>query len=163
MLQGEVAWHINAAWLERIPFLNHDVASKDGPDPDMQRLRVRVALALRPNVYAPNEMPPDQNLYVIFNGLARFRGVTLKKGDHWGEWDVLLSSDLIKRRRAKAINYLHVLMIDAETIHQIAEEFPEAYRHIRDIGRGAFASCTLVRHRRTGFSGAGRVGCCAGS
>ena len=26
----------------------------------------------------------------------------------------------------------------------------EAYRHIRDIGRGAFASCTLVRHRRTG-------------
>ena len=131
MLQGEVAWHINAGWLERIPFLNHDVKAHGRRDPEMQKLRIRVALSLRPNVYAPNESPPVQRLYVIFNGLARYRGETLHKGDHWGEWDVLLRSNNIRRRKALAINYLSVLMIDSDMIEQIALEFPEAYRYIR--------------------------------
>jgi hypothetical protein len=48
----------------------------------MQHLRIKVALALRPNVYAPNESPPAQRLYVIFNGLAHYRGKTLTKHDH---------------------------------------------------------------------------------
>ena len=75
--------------------------------------------------------PPDHHLYVIFNGLARYRGETLHKGDHWGEWDVLLRSNNIRRRKALAINYLSVLMIDSDMIEQIALEFPEAYRYIR--------------------------------
>ena len=61
MLKGEVAWQINAHWLANIPFLNTDlkgVRSTGVLDPEMQKLRVRVALALRPNVYAPNEVPP---------------------------------------------------------------------------------------------------------
>lgn len=76
--QGEVAWHINSGWLETIPFLNHDVVTCGRADVQMQQLRVKVALVLRPEVYAPNEYPPDRRLYVIFNGLARFHGNTLK-------------------------------------------------------------------------------------
>lgn len=149
MLQGEVAWHINAGWLGRIPFLNHDMVHSTRPDPEMQQLRVKVALALRPNVYAPGENPPDRHLYVIFNGLARYRGHTLTKGDHWGEWDVLLKSDLIRRRRAKAINYLHVLTINAETIESLAVAYPEAYRFIRRwVGWRSLSEFLLDKLRR---------------
>ena len=62
MLQGEVAWQINQSWLARIPFLNatiHENGREKGQHPDMQLLRVKVALALRPNVYAPNETVCD--------------------------------------------------------------------------------------------------------
>ena len=151
MLQGEVAWTINAGWLARIPFLNHDVRSSQGghPDPAMQQLRVNVALSLRPQVYAPNESPPDHRLYVIFNGLARYHGDTLKKGDHWGEWEVLLHGSFTRRARAKAINYLHVLTIDADTIKSLAEEFPEAYKYIRRwVGWRSLSEFLLDKLRR---------------
>ena len=81
MLQGEVAWQINATWLSSIPFLNRDAAAfqphrgplrqpwelgdsklEAGRDPEMQKLRVKVALSLRPEVFAPNESPPDRHL-----------------------------------------------------------------------------------------------------
>ena len=44
--------------------------------------------------------------YVVFNGLARYHGKTLIKGDHWGEWEVLLTGNFTRRRKAKAINDL---------------------------------------------------------
>ena len=156
MLKGEVAWQINAHWLSNIPFLNCDVQgphSTGKRDPEMQNLRVKVALALQPNVYAPDEIPPDRHLYVIFNGLARYSGSTLVKGDHWGEWDVLLYSPFIRRRRAKAVNYLHVLTLNAVTIEAICVEFPNSYKQIRRwVGWRAlseFLLDTLRRRRRS--------------
>lgn len=93
--------------------------------------------------------------YVVFNGLARYHGKTLIKGDHWGEWEVLLTSGFIRRRRAMAINYLHVLQVDAETIVRIAQEFPTAYRYIRRwIGWRALSEYLFdkMRRRRRGMA-----------
>ncbi len=120
-LQADVAWEVNRKWLEGIPFLRR--AEKT--------MLVRIALSLRPYVYAPRERPPPRRLYVIFKGAATFKGKTLTDGDFWGEQDVLLRSQRVRRPTAFTITYLHVYFIGPDTIEEISKDFPESYRMMR--------------------------------
>lgn len=61
----------------------------------------------------------------------------------------MLRGSFTRRAKARAINYLHVLTIDAEKLEQVALEFPGAYRFIRKwIGWRSLTNFLLDRLRR---------------
>ena len=129
-LQEEVAWVVNEKWLRNISFLNAPLRPLQPTDMH-QRMLVNVALAMEPMVFTPKETPPPGRLYVIYQGVALYRGSILMDWDHWGDADVMLRSEITRRHHARATTYLHVHFIGPDTIEKIAEEFPVFHRRMR--------------------------------
>jgi len=145
-LQALVAWESHKEWLITIPFLNLDAQTETlrratfgaryasigrASVPSMQGLRVRVALSLAPDLYAPREFVPPRRLYVVVGGLALFKGKTVVEGQHWGDLDVLLRGETVRRTSAVSLTHLHVLSVGPDTIEAVARDFPTQYLEMR--------------------------------
>ena len=72
-LRAEVAWELNERWLAAIVFLN------EAP----KAFLVQLSLQLSPLVFAPNELCPADQLYIIHRGLALYNGQLLGVGRVW--------------------------------------------------------------------------------
>lgn len=72
-LRAEVAWELNERWLAAIAFLN------EAP----KAFLVQLSLRLSPLVFAPNELCPADQLYIIHRGLALYNGQLLGVGRVW--------------------------------------------------------------------------------
>ena len=120
-LQGEVAWVANQRWLERIPFLKNC-------NPDF---KVELAMALSAKVFAPGEVAPKGNLYVVHRGLALYGAKVLTAGRVWGDDVILLNASLQSPYCARAMNYLECYTISRDTIFEIAKDYEDARKEIR--------------------------------
>lgn len=120
-LQGEVAWHVNHRWLQRVPFL-HNM-----PRPFL----VEVAVNLHSIVFAPGDAAPHGLLYIVHDGLALHRGNLLTKGKVWGEDMILRSVHLRHRHLARALNYLTCLYMNRLELMSIASHYPNTFKKLR--------------------------------
>lgn len=96
-----------------------------------ERMLVKVALAMQPEVFTPREQPPPCRLYVIHQGVAVFRGRVLSDWDTWGDQDVMLRGAYVRRSIATATTFLHVLVIGPEALEAITAEFPAFHTVMR--------------------------------
>ena len=80
-LQAELILHVNQPWIDRAWFLR-------GLEP---ACLVRLARELSARVFAPGELAPLGNLYVVRRGHLFFGPFLLTRGMVWGD-DVILSS-----------------------------------------------------------------------
>lgn len=120
-LQTEVAWKVNEKWLTRVTFLS------EAP----QAFMVKLALHLRPCVFAPGELCPSGVLYILLRGLGLFEGRLLGTGKVWGEDIILMSEHLRSAHNAVALTYIDVLTISKHEIDSISADFPETAKAIR--------------------------------
>ena len=94
LLQGEVLWNVNRTWLGRVRFLR-------GCEPEFI---AKVLLALRPQVFTPDEVIFGNELYILHHGIAIYGGRVLTSGGVWGE-DMLITNDTLRSRyHAKALS-----------------------------------------------------------
>ncbi|KAL1525371.1 hypothetical protein AB1Y20_020231 [Prymnesium parvum] len=121
VLQAEVAWTVNQAWLERVSFLA-------GAPPQML---VSISLQLRPMLFAPGDLCPPGYLYLVQRGIVLYRGRLLSTGRSWGEDMVLSVAHLRKMYVARAMTYLEVHYITRLQLLDLAEEFPQVFKRIR--------------------------------
>ena len=121
LLQAKIGWEVNKVWMVQIPFF----AAAEKP------FLSDIACALRHAVYVPTERPPVSRLYVVFQGVCRYMGRTLARGQHFGERDVLMRNTYMGRPSATAVSYLHVHFVGREAIEQIAAQYPSAHRAMR--------------------------------
>ena len=127
-LAEKFVWKLNKEWLIRVPCFSLVVERLVlRPESGMERFLVEVALSMQPSVFVPSERPPARRLYIIVDGEARHKGVTLRKGMSWGAEDVLLTGQLAKNKRAHAMSYLHVLWVDADSIVQVGKSHRTAF------------------------------------
>ena len=82
-------------------------------------------------VFAPGEVAPPGQLYIIKGGLALFGGRVLGKGSVFGDDVILTSAHLLQGFAARAMNFLEVLTITREELEQTAAAFPEVARDLR--------------------------------
>ena len=121
-LQELVCERVNQRWLETVPFFR-GMKLPDGKPvvlPVEKPFLAKVAVALSSDVFAPMERPPPGRLYVIMKGTARYKGFNRGPGYCWGALDVMLPNvgDMIKLSRALAVDYLHVLHVDGDTLRR---------------------------------------------
>ncbi len=128
-LQLQVALGINQGWMYKVPFFERLAPGPNEP-PDAREFLARVAVKMQSTVFPPGERPPTGRLYVIFAGAASYKGRTLGQGHTWGELDVMLSK-APKCYRATAVQYLHVMCIDRETLRDIAHDYPLSLKVIK--------------------------------
>jgi hypothetical protein len=120
-LQGEVAWAANKKWLERIHFLKYCGAD----------FKVELAMSLEAKVFAPGEVAPKGNLYVIHRGLALYGARVLTAGKIWGDDVILLNTELHSPYQARAMNYLECYTIGRDDIFNVASAYPRSRRQLR--------------------------------
>ena len=92
---------------------------------------VKLALHLRPCVFAPGELCPSGVLYILLRGLGLFEGRLLGTGKVWGEDIILMSEHLRSAHNAVALTYIDVLTIGKREIDSISADFPETAKAIR--------------------------------
>ena len=120
-LQSEVTFAASKDWLARVWFFR-DVSSD---------FLVKLSLRLRPLVFAPGEVAPPGNLYIVTGGLALFGGRVFGKGRVFGDDMILSTLRLQHKYCARAMNYLEVLTITRDELHETAAAFPSVARQIR--------------------------------
>ena len=131
-LKIEVVLHCNRHWLNEIWFLN-----------DLEETcLVRLAMAMRPRVFSPNEVVPQRSLYVVQRGLVLYGGRVLSQGMPWGDDVLLTNKRYFVPFLARAMTYVDVQCLDRETLLEIVSRFPSSYRRIRK----AAAKLALRRH-----------------
>lgn len=122
-LQTEVSWMVNQKWLNGIWFL------AEAP----QAFMVQLSTQISAQVFAPSETCPTGKLYIVHRGIALYGGRVLTAGRVWGEDAVILQSDLLLSPYiARAMNYLEVYSVDAESFESITNLFPSFAKKIRD-------------------------------
>jgi hypothetical protein len=84
---------------------------------------------MRPFIYAPKDKPPKGKLYIITQGTALYKGVTLRPGGFWGELDVVMAKP--KRVCAVASTHLHVQAITREDFQRLSDEYPRVYASVK--------------------------------
>lgn len=120
-LQSEVTFEGTKEWLARVWFLS-------GVPMDFM---VQLSLHLRPLVFAPGEVAPPGQLYIVTSGLALFGARVYGRGRIFGD-DVILSSPWLKKDYCgRAMNYLDVLNITREELEEVSAAFPSVANQIR--------------------------------
>ena len=116
-LRGEVAWETCRTWLSSIYFL------RGAP----KEFMVELALELQAMVFAPNDQPDTDHLYVVHAGIALYQAKLVTKGQCFGEDVILVSSHL----RARAMDYLEVFYVGRTELLHVAARYPAVARSIR--------------------------------
>ena len=121
-LQAETLWEVNKRWLFRVRFLL-------GTDPEFI---ASVCMALEPIVFTPGDMIyGNEELFVVYRGMAMYGGRVLTSGHVWGE-DMLLECEALRvSSSAKALSYLETNRVGRERVFQISRSFPRSYKALR--------------------------------
>jgi len=125
MLQGMVVWKVNERWLRHVWFL---AKAEDS-------FMVELSLALQPAVFAPGELCPHGNMYIIHRGIALYGGKVLTSGKVWGEDIILSSPHLRSKYAARCMTYVEVYLISRDDLIAIAIKHPATLKVVR---RSAF-------------------------
>jgi hypothetical protein len=120
-LRGEVAWATCQTWLASIYFL------KGAP----REFMVELALCLQAMVYAPDDQPEHDYLYIVHAGIALYQARVVTKGQCFGEDIILVSPHLRGKARARAIDYLEVFYVGRSELLHVAARYPVVARSIR--------------------------------
>lgn len=123
-MQVEVILFVNRNWLRRIWFLT-------GAD---EPCIVQIATGMEARVYAPGEVVPLRNLYVIEKGMVLTRGRVLTSGDAWGMEDVMLPDTLLHYApvgRARSLSFLDVRCLSRDLLIRVTARFPRTQWLIR--------------------------------
>jgi len=120
-LQSEVVLRCNEKWLRRVRFLRNSSG----------HFMVQLALSLHPMLFAPGELAPLGNLYIVHLGIALYGGRMLMKGKVWGEDVILTSTHLQRKWCARAMNYLEVFYCSRADLHTVALGYPADHKRIR--------------------------------
>jgi len=120
-LQVEVVLHCHRFWIEKVWFLGKVE----------QVCVVRVALAMRPRTFAPNDIAPQRSLYVVHRGIVVFGSRVLSRGMSWGD-DVILSDPRYALPfLARAMTYVDVGMLDRNSLVSILSDYPTSKENVR--------------------------------
>ena len=87
----------------------------------------QVALAMRPEVFGPSELPPPTNFYVVKNGIVACGIKLLVHGQSWGS--EIITQSVSEPYRARCLTYVDVFVISKKSFWQILDTFPTS-RHI---------------------------------
>jgi len=103
---------------------------------------VRLAREMTTQTLAPGEVAPMHNLYVVTRGLVLYGGRVLSRGMSWGD-DVILSDPIyFLPFHARAMTYVDVNVLSADTLMQVLAIFPAS----RQILRKKVIRLALRRH-----------------
>lgn len=73
-----------------------------------------------------------QTLIVIRRGVAAVRGRILRRGDVYGQWELLLvSPNLIDTAMLKTLTFVDVLILTRESLVTVCQSFPKADQRLR--------------------------------
>jgi len=123
-LKAEVLLHVNSVWVAKVPWLVNEDNS----------FLTDVILSLEPVVFAPEETVRGASFFVLFSGLAVFRGTIKRRGDVWGT-DILITKSYLRSRTfARAMTYLEVFSIERDVLFIIAARHPDSLHRLRRAG-----------------------------
>ena len=120
-LQVEVLLHVHRMWLESTWFLR-------GLEPSCL---VRLAREMVTQTLAPGEVAPMHNLYVVARGLVLYGGRVLSRGMSWGDDVILTDARYFLPFHARAMTYVDVNVLAADTLLQVLTMFPESHAVLR--------------------------------
>jgi len=120
-LQGEVVLQSNEQWLRCVWFLR---------DAD-RNFMVQLSLSLQPMLFAPREILPIGNLYIVQRCIALYGGRMLTAGKVWGE-DIILTTERLQRTwSARAMTYLEVHISTKQDFTAILDQYPAEMQRMR--------------------------------
>jgi hypothetical protein len=81
--------------------------------------------------FAPSEIAPLQNQYVVARGMVLYGSAILRSGAVWGD-DVILSEPrYFSKKHARAISYVDTMMLNRDTLMQVIGLFPASKARLR--------------------------------
>jgi len=121
-LQGEVALFLHEKYIEKVPYLR-----------SLEReVHIEASRSLRMMVYPPYEMiAAPRCLFILREGIVMRKTSILTNGSVWGEDHLLSNVNLRDRSAARALSYVHVLMLHAADVYRLIDKFPEAVKSVR--------------------------------
>lgn len=120
-LRGEVARSVSKEWLQRVPWL------KNGT----QGFIASVAIALKTELYAPQEAIVGTQLRVLTKGVVAKDNRIYTRGSVWGV-DIILSSLTLKNMQpGRALTFAYLLALDSDTLEELLELYPEERARIK--------------------------------
>ena len=120
-LQVETVLYVHRNWLNAVWFFKDLEPS----------CLVRLAREMQVETFAPGEVTPLHNLYVVSRGLVLYAGRVLRRGMVWGT-DILLSHEpYFLRHRARAMSYVDVIVLHRDTLMQVTQLFPPSHKILR--------------------------------
>lgn len=120
-LQVETVLYVHRNWLNAVWFFKDLEPS----------CLVRLAREMQVETFAPGEVTPLHNLYVVSRGLVLYAGRVLRRGMVWGT-DILLSYEpYFLRHRARAMSYVDVIVLHRDTLMQVTQLFPPSHKILR--------------------------------
>ena len=121
-LQAETLWMTNKRWLPKVRFLR-DV------EPEFI---AGFCMALTPMIFTPDDqVHGNEQLFVIYRGVALYGGKLLSSGAVWGE-DMLLECEALRCGfSCKALSYLETNKIGRDEVYAIAKAWPKSYAALR--------------------------------
>lgn len=122
LLQGEFALYLHQQWLGKVWYLR-----------EMNReIIVWAARHLTVMVFAPDEeVLAERTLFMVRRGVCALEGRILVRGDVWGEDLLLVNEQLRNPYKARALNFLEVLMLYVVDLVDVVSTYPEARARLR--------------------------------
>ena len=112
-------------------------------------------------VFAPDDIVPNGNLYIIHDGRVSLRGKLLSKGSWWGDDMVLQSTHLRNRHAARCVAYTTCFFVDREMLMALASRYPSTLKRIRRYAIMLALRRELILRARVNLAAHGLVGSCS--
>jgi len=144
-LQGKVALHSTAKWIDKVWFFQS--CSKS--------FLVELAQTLTPELFAVREVLPkvEPTMYIIERGLCARGGMVYTAGGSWGGDEMLLSSSyLIRNLTCVALTYVEVWLLKRWELENLLDQHPVEKKRLRKCAirlaviRGIKAAATYYKH-----------------
>ena len=125
-LRAEVAMHLNAEWMEKIPFF------KSCPS----TMLIKLSFVIKTESYPPDETfiladKPATKLCLIKKGVIVAKGRILNAGMVLGE-EMLADNDRLNGYDARAMTYSDLMVLTREDLMTILKDFPEEKKRMRN-------------------------------
>ena len=120
-LQCEILLYVNRPWLQKVWFFQNLEPA----------CLARLARETSVLTFAPSEIAPLQNLYVVARGMVLYGSAILRSGAVWGD-DVILSEPrYFSKKHARAISYVDTMTLNRDTLMQVIGLFPASKARLR--------------------------------
>jgi len=122
-------------------------------------LLVQIPQSMTAFLYAPYELPEQMRFYILNKGVVMFGGKVYTSGSFWGQ-DMIVSNPTYQNtaNTARCLTFAETYSIDADTLYEIAEEFPTATRLLKTRA-ALFAFERMVRIELEKMEGEDRNAC----